>query len=263
MMKKLTGNQENDAIIEKHLRKHWLYFEQTVPSKSINRSDLAFICAFPYNRVLYAKGHGAIKEVIQHADHHGERLMWIAGPSIDRVEVEPALINTGFEYHEKWVGMTIDLSRYQLQPERRDGFEFKRVQTMEQLKHWVDVYIAGYKKPASDKQVLIERFEQIIHKSQNEYQLYIGYYQGHPAVVGTLFFDEDVAGLYCITTAPSMRRKGLATAYLEYILSSAKQQGAGTCILHATEAGKPAYEKVGFQSSGIFHVYLLKSPSFY
>ena len=58
-------------------------------------------------------------------------------------------------------------------------------------------------------------------QNTDQYHLYLGLYHNRPAVAGSLFYD-GTAGLYCITTARHMRRKGLATAYLKEVLTEAK-----------------------------------------
>jgi N-acetylglutamate synthase-like GNAT family acetyltransferase len=258
-----TIGEEVAQIIERHLIKHWMYFKNTQESIHIDNATLKYISAPPYNRVLYTDWLGlkkqhqeaTVHQLIKHCDQEGEPLLWMIGPSTKSFDLDKALINMGLRHHENWIGMVKSLTDYTLANSYRHDFIFKRVMNEDDLKKWVDVYVRGYGKPTDDKEAIFDRFKQIVKSKQNEYQLYLGNYQNEPAVAGTLFFDHDIAGLYCITTAPQMRRKGLATIYLQNLLDTAKQQGASTCILHATDAGKPAYEKLGFQSVCMFQVY--------
>ncbi len=47
-------------------------------------------------------------------------------------------------------------------------------------------------------------------------------------------------------TLPEWRGQGLATALLQEIISFAKETGIRRLWLHATEVGRPVYEKIGF-----------------
>ena len=45
---------------------------------------------------------------------------------------------------------------------------------------------------------------------------------------------------------PDYRRRGIATAILDLLVTEAREKGAGRIALEATEAGRPLYEKYGF-----------------
>jgi GNAT superfamily N-acetyltransferase len=246
-------------ITEEHLINHWMFFNSTQGSKSIDSDYFKHISANPYNRVLYANRQEIEESEMKKLLHNeGEPLLWIVGPSTKLSDQNKSILEENFNLPEKWTGMGLSLNQTMSKSEQRVGFDFKRVNSETELKEWIDVYVEGYQKPISYKSALYNRYRQIIITDQDHYHLYIGYFNNKPAVVGSLFVNNGIAGLYCITTAHNMRRKGLATNYLNSILQIASQQGASDCILHATEAGKHIYEKVGFISNSIFQVYAFK-----
>ncbi len=51
-------------------------------------------------------------------------------------------------------------------------------------------------------------------------------------------------------TLPEWRGQGLATTLLQEIISYAKETGIRRLWLHATEVGRPVYEKIGFVAEG-------------
>jgi len=53
--------------------------------------------------------------------------------------------------------------------------------------------------------------------------------------------------IFSVFTEPSVRRRGLATAIVRTLLDSAKAAGHSRVELHATEAGRPIYERLGFR----------------
>jgi GNAT superfamily N-acetyltransferase len=50
-----------------------------------------------------------------------------------------------------------------------------------------------------------------------------------------------------VFTCPEWRRRGIATAIMQAILAYLKQAGVPVATLHASAAGRPMYEQMGFQ----------------
>jgi GNAT superfamily N-acetyltransferase len=79
---------------------------------------------------------------------------------------------------------------------------------------------------------------------------------GEIAAAGTLAvfvrppYPGNLAGLeaYLLNmfTLPEHRKKGLARTMLDAIMTHAREQGYGKVWLHATDAGRPLYESIGF-----------------
>jgi ribosomal protein S18 acetylase RimI-like enzyme len=62
------------------------------------------------------------------------------------------------------------------------------------------------------------------------------------------FIDgEGVGGVYFVATDAAMRRRGFAAATTSAILDELARRGVGSCVLHATELGRPVYEGLGFK----------------
>ena len=60
----------------------------------------------------------------------------------------------------------------------------------------------------------------------------------------------QVAYLHSIFTEPEYRRRGFAECITKEAIRYCKLQGIGRMILEASDAGRPIYEKLGFQPSG-------------
>lgn len=243
--------KNQSEVVEQHLIQHWMYFQHTKKSVKVDTSEIKWISASPYNRGIYA-GTRHIEPALGICSPQGEEPLWIVGPS-SYDNLGPVLHKNGFVPYEKWIGMIQHIQEKEYIHTGVEGFQCERVRTEAELKEWITVYIDGYQKPKEYQADFLERFRELMQHT-DQYQLYLGLYHNRPAVAGSLFFYDGTAGLYCITTARHMRRKGLATAYLKEVLTEAKKQ-ADTCILHATNAGKPAYEKLGFTAVNEFDVY--------
>ncbi|MFB2866460.1 GNAT family N-acetyltransferase [Aeromonas sp. MdU4] len=76
-----------------------------------------------------------------------------------------------------------------------------------------------------------------------------------PPYPGNLAGKE--AYLLNMYTLPSWRQKGIATALLDTIAAYAESCQLGKVWLHASEAGRPLYERIGFVANPAYMEWLL------
>src|SRR4051812_31594416 len=60
----------------------------------------------------------------------------------------------------------------------------------------------------------------------------------------------DTGWIGALGVVPRARRRGLGAALTEACVQWLRERGAKTVLLHATDAGRPVYEGVGFQAEG-------------
>jgi GNAT superfamily N-acetyltransferase len=70
---------------------------------------------------------------------------------------------------------------------------------------------------------------------------------GHVVGTGVLTIHGTVGWVGTIWVARTMRRHGLGLALTEATLAAGDDAGCGTYLLVATEAGRPMYERLGFE----------------
>ncbi len=70
--------------------------------------------------------------------------------------------------------------------------------------------------------------------------------QWQPSVSGT---DEDYAYLLNVYTEKHYRKQGIARKLVQYSLEVCRTQGIKTFKLHASNAGRPLYESLGFKQT--------------
>jgi GNAT superfamily N-acetyltransferase len=63
-----------------------------------------------------------------------------------------------------------------------------------------------------------------------------------------------------VYTEPDCRRQGLSRQLMEKIIEWCRLEGFGTVHLHASEAGRPLYEWLGFKISNEMRLALTQSP---
>ena len=65
------------------------------------------------------------------------------------------------------------------------------------------------------------------------------------------------AYLHNMFVEPEYRRRGIATALLEHIVDVCRGRGILRLVLHATDMGRPIYERMGFEISDNYFVLVL------
>jgi ribosomal protein S18 acetylase RimI-like enzyme len=75
--------------------------------------------------------------------------------------------------------------------------------------------------------------------------------QDGDAVAGAWSFRHGTdCGIYAVGTAPTWRRRGLATVLMQHVLAVAEQDGARTATLQSTPMAQGLYESLGFVAVG-------------
>lgn len=77
---------------------------------------------------------------------------------------------------------------------------------------------------------------------------YLTLVDDEPVATGMTILADDVLGVLNMSTVPAHRRRGYARGVLLEMLAAGAQAGARTAVLQASEAARPLYESVGFQT---------------
>jgi GNAT superfamily N-acetyltransferase len=84
--------------------------------------------------------------------------------------------------------------------------------------------------------------------SAEEFVPVTAWLEGEPVGCGTAWMTGETAGLYNITALEHARRRGIGYAVTATLMNAARDRGATHAILHASEAGRPLYERLGFET---------------
>lgn len=74
-----------------------------------------------------------------------------------------------------------------------------------------------------------------------------------PHMIGPGPWRANILNVY---TRPESRRKGLARMLVEHALKWCRANGISTVILHASDAGRPLYQSMGFQPTSEMRIVL-------
>ncbi len=86
----------------------------------------------------------------------------------------------------------------------------------------------------------------------------LGYVENQPVSTATTFLIEDEFYLGWVATLPNYRNQGYAQAVSRHSLAQAAQRYGEKCTaLHATPAGFPVYQRMGYRPTAYFRTYAL------
>lgn len=80
-----------------------------------------------------------------------------------------------------------------------------------------------------------------------EVSLVLARLDGEPVGGGMLFRTGTTAGLYNIGTLAAARGRGVGGAVTAHLMELGRRAGCTHAILHASESGRPVYERLGFE----------------
>lgn len=105
--------------------------------------------------------------------------------------------------------------------------------------------IAGFEMP----DFLTEPFQMFMGLfGPDELHHLLAHVDGEPVAVGAVYIQGATAGIYNVATLEAARGRGIGTALTATLMELARTLGCNEVILHATEVGRPVYEKLGFET---------------
>ncbi|MFM0075951.1 GNAT family N-acetyltransferase [Paraburkholderia sediminicola] len=85
---------------------------------------------------------------------------------------------------------------------------------------------------------------------------YIGYQNGEPVSTAAAILNDGQIYLALVATRPDVQRRGFGEATVRYALNAAYHAtGITRTTLHATDAGFPVYQRVGYHRTTVFKTY--------
>jgi len=172
---------------------------------------------------------------------------WV-GPCCGPASLGKHLVSHGFILHKNLesMGMTIDLEALNEDLPVPEGLSVKRVEDDNDMRLYLSPFERGFEFPKDiaahwGMMDASHGFDASLPRVN-----YVALINGVPASCTALFKTTKVAGIYCVATAPEMRRKGAATALIVKALRDARDEGLGMGLLQAKAMGASVYRRLGF-----------------
>jgi ribosomal protein S18 acetylase RimI-like enzyme len=122
----------------------------------------------------------------------------------------------------------------------------------EAVRHIADINAISYASPLE-----VARASVVPAMFQGDGRGYVGYVEGKAASVAASAQVEGVAYVGYVATLPEYRRRGYAEAVMRHGLAEARKAwGLERTVLHATDAGRPVYLRMGYRDVTRFVFYM-------
>jgi len=165
-------------------------------------------------------------------------------------DVDAALVAQGFAFAGAMPAMAVDISAL-AETALPDGYAFKEYDAV-QSEDYVDAFAAGYELPRQ----LAALFSPAVAERHGNVRVYGIEKDGQIVSTSIVIYADGVAGVYCVSTLPEERKKGLGAYVTAEGLRLAQGKGYGVGVLQSSEHGYPVYQRLGFQDVGGLPLYI-------
>lgn len=169
--------------------------------------------------------------------------------------VDAYLTERGFFPHSALPAMGVDIAGLKATA-LPDGYDFVRVGDGDDGEEWVRQFASGYELPIG----VAECFSPVaLHADtspESRLQFFAIRRDGTIVCTSVCYLDEGLAGIYCVSTIPEERRKGLGAHATAEPLRLAARLGYRVGVLQSSEAGHTLYKSLGFADFGGVPLYV-------
>jgi ribosomal protein S18 acetylase RimI-like enzyme len=195
-----------------------------------------------------------IKEIIEFFKQKNVPWTWWVSPGDTPDELECELSKFGFAKTEEYRGMFCDMSARNILL-HLPNIDVKKVRTISQLRDFYTVHAS-------------ENFDNIWRKMSRKIfddysalEFYVGYADQKPVTAGLVVFHAGIAGIYSVATDQHERKKGYATALMDFLLNRIEEKGYEHAVLSTSANVKMLYGRLGFQDMCVYRGW--KKPANY
>lgn len=174
------------------------------------------------------------------AQFEGRPFRWWISPSARPVDLDAVLLEHGLRHAFDSTGMAADLTTLRDVATPRE----LTIERVSDLSAWIDVFLPGFHKPAEERDAWLGAYA----RCGDEWVHFVGRVNGVPIATTSLLLDGDLAGVYHVVTLPDHRGRGIGAAMTHAAMRVARDAGARTAVLQASEMGEGVYRSVGFEA---------------
>jgi hypothetical protein len=170
-------------------------------------------------------------------------------------EVDAYLTGQGFMAHGVLPAMGVDIAS--LKPtELPEGYDLVRVSDGSDGEEWVRQFAVGYELPLGVAQCFAPVALHASASPAAAMQFFAIRRNGSIVCTSVCYLDQGLAGVYCVSTIPEERRKGLGAHATAEPLRRAAGLGYRVGVLQSSEAGHDMYRSLGFADFGGVPLYV-------
>lgn len=170
-------------------------------------------------------------------------------------DVAAYLVERGYAAHGELPAMGVDIARLK-STALPAGYEFVRIGSGADGEEWVRQFAIGYELPLGVAQYFSPVSVGADIKADSPMQFFAIRRNGVIVSTSVCCLKNGLAGIYCVSTIPEERRKGLGEHATAEPLRLAAKLGYGVGVLQSSEAGYAVYRKLGFADFGGVPIYV-------
>lgn len=239
---------------------YWKHLKQPIDQKAGYKLVKTGISSSWMNGVVGGdlQGEDLEKSVCEISRYYREEKLpfsWWTELSREHSELNKTLIKHGAEDLGYFEGMVLPLDEFPKAVEQ-GLMEIQIVSNREDLLAFLRALIESYEASYE----LMEPLFDLMTPAGFEFPVvhFLGMEGGIPVSVGSLFIEDDMAGIYNIGTIPHARNKGYASMLMHSILDYARKLGCRGSFLTSTPYANNLYRRMGYQTVDKFRVYVFE-----
>ena len=181
------------------------------------------------------------RQVVTSYVGRGLPFLWWLTPSTTSPELEAVLADLGLA-REEIPGMHTPLGA-PMTPAPPEGVELVEVVASRDPHPLIETMIEGFGMP---EELLAEFTSLFGSLDDDDLVNVLATLDGRPVATGSAFVTGATLGLYNITTLSEVRGRGVGYAVTARLMDLGRERGCTEAVLHASEDGRPLYERLGF-----------------
>jgi ribosomal protein S18 acetylase RimI-like enzyme len=159
--------------------------------------------------------------------------------------VEAALAELGFGVEDRLPAMAVDIDA--LAPTALpDGYAWTRVTEGADGRDWAEALAVGYELPRTVADLFAPAAVGAAPAADADVQFFAVVRDGRQVATSTLCLADGLAGIYCVSTLPDERGRGLGAHATAEPLRIARELGYRVGVLQSSHAGHSVYRGLGF-----------------
>lgn len=248
--------------IHENFQMHIRYFHQRHPMMKVEMNDDVLICDSGLacdtfniitNLVFSRSNINTVRDYIRTTRRPFS--CWV-GPGRCTPSQSRILEENGFEFVESEKAMWLDLNQIHEVPPI-ENFAMRKVLSDSDVLSFAHITASNWTPPDQNVIAFYTMIAGMASKKKCPIEFFIGNYEDEPVCTAEVVMENNVAGLYNVSTRASHRRKGLGWATTMFCLLEAKKRDCTAAVLQASVEGVPLYKKIGFIDVGEYQEYRL------
>lgn len=171
---------------------------------------------------------------------------WLLNPSTMPANLAERLHARGF-FSEFAPGMAADLHTVDFSVPPPAGLNVQPVADESTMADWLRMLVIGSSFPTDIERVLIDLLKRLGFQLNPTLRFFLGTLNGRPVSTSMLFLGGGIVGIYCVTTVPDARQRGIGTALTLAAMREGLADGYHIAGLQSSEMGLPIYRRLGFR----------------